>query len=661
MVEKSYFINFPCEKEGSIPAFMITFNNISKHFGGETLLDNVSIAFNENERTGLIGVNGSGKTTILRMLMGEDAPDGGSIGKPSSLSLGYLHQEVETLDDETPLGIVLAPFAHLLDYEKKLEDLGQAAAGGASGPETLKRIEELHHAVEFHDVYSLESRAEAILAGLGVPEERWRQPLSALSGGYRMRVVLAKLLLLSPDYLLLDEPTNHLDMDSLVWLEKFLSRYKGGMMIISHDRDFLNRMTGYTAEVRNRTITLYKGNYNEYIRMRDLVEEQARNRFRNLQLQIAEKERFVERFKAKNTKATQAASRLKQIEKLKEKLPEIADDPDTIEFSFVETVASGGVPIKLSDVTAGYGGKPVFAGLSMEIRRGDRVAIVGPNGAGKSTLVKLMAGLLAPTAGAVELGHNAQVRYFGQHQLEQLDLEKTLEQTVAATAVRTEKTFIRNILGAFLFSGDDVEKKVRVLSGGEKSRLVFATILANPGNTLLLDEPTNHLDIDSVETLLHALEQFKGTVVLVSHDDYFVSCIAGRIIEMRPSLIRDFPGSLADYRSYVEEGLWGSHEDPADRKNAGPAGKVIDKEKRIQEREQRKKTQRAVEKSEREIEAREQELSRLKRVLDDPAHALNHAVLTETAQAIEFEQAELDDLMRVWEKQHAELEALKGE
>jgi ATP-binding cassette, subfamily F, member 3 len=634
---------------------MIAFDSISKYFGGEPLLENVSVAFHENERTGLIGVNGSGKTTLMRMLAGEDVPDKGLIQKPSNMTVGYLHQEVEVFDEHTPLQIVLQPFAHLLDYDKKIAELGHSA-----DPQALKRIEELHHAVEFHDVYSLESRAEAILAGLGVPEDKWRRPLSALSGGYRMRVVLGKLLLLSPDYLLLDEPTNHLDMDSLVWLEKFLMRYKGGMMIISHDRDFLNRMTAYTAEIRNRTITIYKGNYDDYIAMRDLVEEQARNRFRNLQLQIAEKERFVERFKAKNTKATQAASRLKQIEKLKEQLPEISAEPDVIEFTFADTVQSGGVPLKLHDVTAGYGSTQVFSRLSMEIRRGERVAVVGPNGSGKSTLLKLMTGQLRPEHGTFEPGYNAVIRYFGQHQLEQLDPEKTLEQTVAATAIKTEKTFIRNILGAFLFSGDDVEKQVKVLSGGEKSRLVFATILASPGNTLLLDEPTNHLDINSVETLLKALKVFKGTIVLVSHDDYFVTQVANRIIEVRPGLIRDFPGNLADYRAYVEEGLWGDRDAASTKTGDETRGDAVNKEQRIQEREHRKKLQRAVEKLEREIEARESEIAQLKAVLDDSGNASNHMLLTETSQAIELEQAELDDLMAEWEKRRTELESLGG-
>ena len=642
---------------------MITFDNVFKHYGGETLLDNVSVAFHDKERTGLIGVNGSGKTTILRMLAGEESPDRGDIRKPSDLTIGYLPQEVEVFDEKTPLAIVLEPFAHLLDYETKMEQLGDHAGGDdhARSKEALKKIEVLHHAVEFHDIYSLESRAEAILAGLGVPKDKWEQPLSALSGGYRMRVVLGKLLLLSPGYLLLDEPTNHLDMDSLVWLEKFLARYKGGMMIVSHDRDFLNRMTGYTAEIRNRGITICKGNYDAYLQVRGQTLTAMQSRARHLQEQIAQKERFVERFKAKNTKAVQAASRLKQIEKLKEQMPEVEEEPDTIAFSFPETIPSGGVPLKVHDVTMRYDETPVFSGLSLEIRRGDRVAVVGPNGSGKTTLLKLMAGFLAPADGSFELGYNTTVRYFSQHQLEQLDGELTLYETVSAASVSTEKTFIRNVLGAFLFSGDDVDKRVKVLSGGEKSRLVLATILANPGNTLLLDEPTNHLDINSVETLVRALERFKGTIVLVSHDDYFVSRIATRIIEMRPGLIRDFPGNLADYRSYVEQGLWGNSKEENEEKRERQKDDDGDKETRIREREQRKKLQRTIEKLEREIESREADLGRLKQILQDPANALDHMLLHETSQTTDLEQAELEDLLRTWEQRRSELEAMNND
>ena len=312
-------------------------------------------------------------------------------------------------------------------------------------------------------------------------------------------------------------------------------------------------------------------------------------------------------------------------------------------------------------MTMAYDNAPVFSGLSLEIRRGDRVAVVGPNGSGKSTMLKLMAGLLAPSAGVFEAGYNTAVRYFGQHQLEQLDLSRTLYETVAATAVRSEKVFIRNVLGAFLFSGDDVDKKVAVLSGGEKSRLVLATMMANPGNTLLLDEPTNHLDINSIETLVRALERFQGTIVMVSHDDYFVSRIATRIIEVRPGLIRDFPGDLAIYRAYVEAGLWGSDADAPKKSSISPqpgvaADRVIDKDERIRQREQRKKLQRAVEKLEREIAEAEAEIAALKAVLENPANALNHSLLFETARKGETREAELLEKMDEWERRHKELE-----
>jgi ATP-binding cassette subfamily F protein 3 len=638
---------------------MITFDNLSKHYGGATLLDNVSAAFHETARTGLIGVNGSGKTTVLRMLAGQETPDKGGISKPSCMTIGYLPQEVELFDDQTPLEIVLGPFRELLDYEKKLEQLGgHAGADDARVDEVMEKLEKLHHDLEFHDVYSLSSRAEAILAGLGVPRDKWMQPVLTLSGGYRMRTVLGRLLLSSPDFLLLDEPTNHLDMDSLVWLEKFLTRYKGGMLIVSHDRDFLNRMTDYTAEVRNRAVTMYKGNYDEFVRMSEQHEQQERSRLRNLQLQIAEKERFVERFKAKNTKATQAQSRMKQIEKLKEQVPELAAETRSIRFTFPQPQPSGGIPLKLRDVAMRYGATPVFSGLTLDVNRGDKIAIVGPNGAGKSTLLKLMAGLIVPLAGTVEQGHGAVVRYFGQHQMEQLDMEKTCYDTVAAVAVKTEKTFVRGILGAFLFSGDSVDKPVRVLSGGEKSRLVLATILASPGNTLLLDEPTNHLDINSIETLSGALLEYTGTVLVVSHDDYFISKVATRIIEMRPGLVRDFPGTLADYRSYVEQGLWGETEIDSKEKQSAAAVEIDDKEKRIRERDERKRLQRTVEKLEREIETREAGLAKLAALLEDPVNASNHSLLHETSKSIDLEKVELDDLIVRWEREVKDLEAL---
>jgi len=470
-----------------------------------------------------------------------------------------------------------------------------------------------------------------------------------------MRTVLGRLLLTAPDFLLLDEPTNHLDMDSLIWLEKYLSRQKGGMLIVSHDRDFLNRITTCTAEIGFSTITLYKGNYDQYRKMKEEALIAAENRTKNLETKIAQTERFVERFKAKATKASQAQSRMKQLEKLRSELPSTQQHVKTIDFSFPEPKPSGSVPVRLEDITAGYDGVPVIERVSMNINRGEKIAIVGPNGAGKSTLLKLIGEFITPLSGSVQFGHNATIQYFGQHQLEQLNPDTTLYDTVMNKSVSSDKTFIRNILGAFLFSGDTVEKYVRVLSGGEKARLVLATILANPGNVLLLDEPTNHLDIQSIEMLSEAMASFKGTILFVSHDEYFISRIATRVIEMRPGMIRDFPGSLADYRVYLEE-LFGNETPEPNKENDTRQPEKTDKEIRIKEREKRKKLTRTIEKLEREIEVREEAIETLKTSLNDPSHALDHELLHKTTIQLEEEETKLDSLMHEWESAHEEFE-----
>jgi ATP-binding cassette subfamily F protein 3 len=367
----------------------------------------------------------------------------------------------------------------------------------------------------------------------------------------------------------------------------------------------------------------------------------------------------VERFKAKATKATQAQSRAKLLEKLKAELPVIIQDGKSIQFSFPEPPMSGNIPLQLSRVSAGYGEKDVFTNLSLLVNRGDKVAIVGPNGAGKSTLLKLVTGMLTPKSGELTIGHNTTVRYFGQHQLEQLDTSKTLYDTVRAESVRTETTFVRNILGAFLFSGDSVDKKVEVCSGGEKARLVLATILANPGNLLLLDEPTNHLDIQSIEMLAAAMAEFKGTILFVSHDEYFISQIATRIIEIRPGSVRDFPGTLDDYRSYVEMMFPDEKNDQTAQSKDSSVLKANDKEKKIIEREQRKKVTRQIEKIEREIVVHENALAELQKSLDDPSNATNFELLHTLSRQISDEETVLNELMVDWETRQEELSQLE--
>jgi ATP-binding cassette subfamily F protein 3 len=637
---------------------MITFDSISKQYGGKTLFDGVTFSVNENHRTALIGPNGSGKTTLLRMIQNIDYPDSGSVLMPGAVSVGYLPQEIETPADITPLGAVLEPFKHLLQYERMLEETAAGMSGGDGGvnanADAFRRIDELEREMRIHDGFSLESRAEMILVGLGVPRDFWQKPLGSLSGGYRMRAVLGRLLLQNPDYMLLDEPTNHLDMDSLIWLERFLSSYKGGMLVVSHDRAFLNRMCTHTADIRSKSVRVYSGNYDKYMIAKREEEAAAQAQVKNLEQKIASAERFVERFKAKATKASQAQSRVKMIESMKAEMPVVEAEQKSIRFTFKCSGESGAIPLRLKSCSAGYGGNVVLDRVNLEIRRGDKVAIIGPNGAGKSTLLKLLAGMIGPMGGEMVVGHNAELRYFGQHQLEQLDGEKTLYDTVSERAAVTDRNYIRNALGAFLFSGDSVDKRVKVLSGGEKSRLALASILASPGNVLLLDEPTNHLDISSIEMLSESMAEYAGTILFVSHDEFFISKLATRIIEVRPGHIRDFPGNLSDYRYYLDT-VFKDTEARADTVKAKGKNQPgqhhsqeSEKETRIREREERKKREREVSKLEQEISKLEQEISGHESILNDPHNALNYELLNSTAKAIAQLKTELNEYMERW-------------
>jgi ATP-binding cassette subfamily F protein 3 len=632
---------------------MISFENISKQYGDKVLFDGVTFSFNEKNRTALIGPNGSGKTTLLKMILGAERPDKGAVVLPGGMTVGCLPQEVETLSEMTPLDTVLEPFAHLLRYEQAL---GEAAEGIDRGDaRALSRIDELEREMRVHGGFSLRSRAETILAGLGVPRDFWDRPLDNLSGGYRMRAVLGRLLLQNPDYMLLDEPTNHLDMDSLIWLERFLLAYKGGMLIVSHDRDFLNRMCTHTADVKSRSVRVFSGNYDKYLIAKREEEAAAGARAKNLESQIASAERFVERFKAKASKAAQAQSRVKMIENLKAEMPLTEPGQKSIRFAFKRSCESGAMPLRLKNCAAGYGDKIVLDKVDLEIHRGDKVAIIGPNGAGKSTLLKLLAGMIKPMGGEMVLGHNTELRYFGQHQLEQLNGERTLYDIVAEHSASSDKNYIRSALGAFLFSGTSIEKQVKVLSGGEKSRLALAAILASPGNVLLLDEPTNHLDISSIEMLSESMADYSGTILFVSHDEYFISRLATRIIEVRPGRLRDFPGKLSDYRYYIDT-LFKDAESKSpspsasskEKNNTVKQSNDDSKENRIKEREERKKRDREVSKLEQEIARRESEISSQESILRDPANALDYESLHAASSAIARLKSELDELMERW-------------
>jgi ATP-binding cassette, subfamily F, member 3 len=635
---------------------MISLSGIKKQYSSQIIFNNLNISFYDDDRVALIGRNGTGKTTLLRLIVGKDEPNSGAVSVTSGTTVGYLAQEVETVRDATPLEIVLEPFSHLLAYEEVYEAASKSCSSGDHRhvKKALEKIDALQAQMDFVDAFSLASRAKSILAGLGVPDDKWESPVQELSGGFRMRVMLARLLLLSPSMLLLDEPTNHLDMDSLVWLEAFLRRYWGGLIVVSHDRDFLNRATGITAELSAGEMTVYKGTYDAYMvykEARDRSEESTRA---NIERQIAQKERFIERFRAKATKASQVQSRIKFVDDLKEQLPEIPRVQKSIRFRFPSPGPSGGVPFKLENISVSYNDVPVFKKVNLTVTRGDKIAVVGPNGAGKSTLLKLLAGHLTPQEGKLTIGHNVDMRYFGQHQLEQLDLEKTLFETIARASGSGERTFIQNVLGAFLFSGSDVDKKVKVLSGGETSRLILASILSRPGNVLVLDEPTNHLDMESVEVLTEALAGFPGTAVFVSHNEYFISRIANRIVEMRPGVFKDFPGSIANYRSFLEAGYM-QNDEAAPAPARGPSDAETAKQGRIQKKEERRQTQRRIEKLEKEIDKMEVEMKAADEILNSPSNASNYGLLHDTAMAFDVLKKKNEKLVVEWEELQVKL------
>lgn len=636
---------------------MITLLNIVKQFGTKVLYDNISVSINPENKTGFIGPNGAGKSVLLKILTGEEEADTGTVTIPSNLKIGYLPQEMEIELSDTPLELTLMPFKKLFETEAVIEKLSSSGdTSSAKFSRAAEKYDKLQADMHMHDVFSLPSRAKRILSGLGVPQDSCEQPMQQLSGGFKMRVILAQLLLTEPDFLLLDEPTNHLDMDSLIWLEKFLQKFRGGTLIVSHDRDFLNRTTAHTIEIRNGIITRCKGNINRFLAWKSECIESEMRRMKNIQAKIQQNERFITRFKSKNTKSSQAQSRIKQVEKLKKELPPGHKAIKTIRFELPKPQKSGSIPLKLENITVAYDNNTVLKDLSLTVNRGDKIAIIGPNGAGKTTLLRACSGMIFLQEGKRLVGYNTTIKYFSQQRLDQLNPDKNLYDTVAGASTDLDRTGIQSILGAFLFIGDEALKKAGVLSGGEKSRLSLCTLLASPGNLLLLDEPTNHLDIESIERLSKALKNFNGTFLIVSHDEYFISSIANRIIELRPGRYRDFPGNLTDYRSYIEEGYISPFEDNAAKSKTGTINQAsMAKKERIKKRRERIRIERTIKKIEKKIEKVELEIEETKTVLHAPANARNYELLDKENSRLIALQKENENLIKEWEQVQEEL------
>ncbi|HKX06293.1 MAG TPA: ABC-F family ATP-binding cassette domain-containing protein [Methylomirabilota bacterium] len=524
---------------------MIALDAVSKGYGGQQLLQDCTWRIGRGERIGLVGPNGAGKTTLCRILASVEETDAGRVHRDSGVTVGYLPQEVTTGEDRTVLAEALSGFDEVWRLEAELEALAARMAGPGAESELIDKYGEIQHRFEALGGYRLEAEAKIILGGLGFAPEAAHRPLAEFSGGWRMRAALARLLLLRPDLLLLDEPTNHLDLESLGWLENFLAAYEGSVVIVSHDRYFLNRMVTAIAEVAGGSVTLYHGDYDHFLMEREarqaLREAQARNQAKR----VAEIERFIERFRYKASKARQVQSRVKMLDRM-ERI-ETEADARRIHFSFPQPPRTGRLVARLAGVRKAYGDNVVYAGVDFLVERGDRVALVGVNGAGKSTLLKVLAGALAFDAGERVLGSHVEVQYYAQHQLDALDPTRTVLEELELAAPEAQMSRLRTILGSFLFSGDTVEKKVAVLSGGEKARLALAKMLARPAALLCMDEPTNHLDLASKEVLESALSGFTGTIVFISHDRYFINRIATQVVEVDRGRLTTHLGSYDDY------------------------------------------------------------------------------------------------------------------
>jgi ATP-binding cassette subfamily F protein 3 len=539
---------------------MIHLSNVTKRQGQRILYEKAGFTVRPGEKIGLVGPNGAGKTTIFRLICGEDQPDGGTISVNPDTVVGYFSQDIGDLRGRSVLEEVMAGAGRVYELavviqesEKRLAECEEHPLSDDEMDLLMTRYGDAQLEYQQRGGYDLEARAKAILTGLGIPPEDHHRPVESYSGGWKMRIALARILALNPDVLLMDEPTNHLDIESILWLEEWIRNFPGAVVMTSHDREFMNRLVSRIVEIANQTITPYSGNYEFYLREREVRREQLLAAHRRQQEMLSKEEDFIARFAARASHAAQVQSRIKKLDKI-ERI-EIPAETKTIHFEFPEPPRSGNDVVRLVDLSKTWtrdDGRQikVFSGVSGTVQRLDKIAVTGVNGAGKSTLLKSIVGQTEPTSGSLVIGASVKIGYFSQSALDVLDPKATIFEEMMRRFPDASVGFLRNLLGAFLFSGDDADKRIGVLSGGEKSRVVLATILASPVNFLVLDEPTNHLDIESRETLLRAVQDFKGTVMVVSHDRHFLRQIVTRVFEIRSGELRTYEGN---YDYYLEK------------------------------------------------------------------------------------------------------------
>lgn len=636
---------------------MISINNLSFLIGSRALYDEADWHIKPGDKVGLIGANGAGKSTLLRLIVGEYTPNSGSISMAKDLRIGYLNQDLLSYDSHnTILHVAMEAFDRQNKLHHEIEELLKVIETDYS-EDVLNKLAEKQHEFDALDGYNIEYRANEVLAGLGFSAEDQLRPLNTFSGGWRMRVMLAKILLQDPDILLLDEPTNHMDLPSIKWLETYLAGFEGAIVIVSHDKYFLDKITNKIVESRKGKLTMYSGNYTFYLEEKELRAEIQRGEFKNQQAKIKQEERLIERFKAKASKAKMAQSRMKALDRM-ERVDDVDDDNPTVNFSFKFSKPSGRHVVRLEHVSKAYPNVRILKDAEAVIEKGDKIALIGANGKGKSTLLRIIAGAEKYDEGLCETGHNVTSTFFAQHQLESLHLENSILEELQVFAPKHSDTELRGILGCFLFTGDDVFKKIKVLSGGEKSRVALAKSLTADSNFLMLDEPTNHLDIQSVNILIQALQQYEGTFISVSHDRYFLDNVANKIWFIEDEKIKQYPGTYAEFEEW-------------DAKRIKPVPKPIpvkqeEKKPKVVEpapanvQQQLKKLNEKLRRVEEEIATFETSVKACEAELAKEEIFSNPKKLQEANQKYQSEKALLDAAQQTWETLAGEIMELEG-
>jgi len=640
---------------------MLQVQDLHYTIGERHLLDSVNFVVQPGTRKALVGPNGAGKTTLLKLIYGMIQPDSGSITKPSSYTLGYLPQEEQEMENGTVVRLVMEGNPELSSIESQMKEVHKKLQETDNPAEkTVHQYSALEHQYAILGGYGAEAEARKILAGLGFSVNSMEQSLDCLSGGWKMRVYLARLLFKKPDLLLLDEPTNHLDLPSLEWLESFLLQYQGSVLFVSHDRYFINRLCQSILEISRGRLTQYQGNYREYEQQKQKNRELIIKQYENQQADRERQERFINRFRYKATKAAQVQSRIKMLEKQEEiQLPD--DAVPSINFSISVDTKSYNDVLHISSMDFSYGDNQVLRDVDLDVYRGEKIALVGKNGAGKTTLTKIIAGRLEPDRGVCALGRNTKLGYYAQHRIDALNMESTVLDEVKSTVASTQVPHIRHVLALFQIRGDDVFKKISVLSGGEKARVSLTKILLSPVNFLIMDEPTNHLDVYSKDALAGALKEYDGTLLLISHDRYFLDALVSRVFEIRGRNVKAYRGNYSDYLQKRDDSC---HGEPDSRIRKKPAGKTLKQEKQERARarqavsRQRAELTRKCEDLEKHIEALEKQQKELESAMANPENYTQGSRMAAIQKEYAANKADLENSYDQWGKAHADLDDL---